>query len=94
MNPKGTAIVATVCNLSEASVIRSLLDSYRIPCEFTSWIPQNLYPVSIEGVTDIHIFVPLALEEEARTILEAHRRPDSTLRLVEDGESGWPEDEG
>ena len=68
-------------------MIRSLFESYEIPCAFNSWIPQYLYPVSIEGITDIHVFVPLAFEEEARLILEEHRRPDSTLRLVDSEES-------
>jgi hypothetical protein len=83
MNPEGTVVVATVCHPSEASVIRSLLESYGIVCALSSRIPQNLYPVSIEGVTEIHIYVPLTLEQEARHILAEHRRPDSTLHLVD-----------
>jgi hypothetical protein len=68
MNPEGTVVVATVCQPSEASVIRSLLESYGILCALSSRIPQNLYPVSIEGLTEIHIYVPLSLEQEARHI--------------------------
>jgi len=87
MNPPGTTIVATVSHPTEASVIRSLLESYGVVCAFSSRIPHNIYPVSIEGVTHIHIYVPEALAPEATRILEEHRRPDSSLHLVEQDES-------
>ncbi len=68
---------------TEASVIKSLLDSYSIPCDFTSDLPSQIYPLSGEGLTEIRIYVPAPLAEAARKVLAEHRRRDATLRLVE-----------
>ena len=88
MNPEGTVVVASTWKLSEASVIRSLLESYSIPCGFSSRIPRDLYLVFLEGLAEIQVFVPATLEAYARRILEEHRRPDSGLRLVEPDDAG------
>lgn len=79
---QGLAIVATTWQQSEASVIRSLLEAHGIPCEIICPMPQRIYPVAAEGLAEIRILVPPALEEEALSILEAYRRPDSPLRPV------------
>ncbi len=69
---------------SEASVIKSLLESYDIPCHYSAQIPNRIYPLSMEGLAPIQIFVPAALAQEARDILDEHRRNEAPLRLVED----------
>jgi hypothetical protein len=83
MDRKPPVIVARAWTDSEASVIKSLLASYSIPCHYSSQIPHRIYPVSMEGVGEIRIFVPAACEQEARQILEDHRRRQASLHLVE-----------
>jgi hypothetical protein len=76
-------IVARARTDSEASVIKSLLQSYGIPCHYSSEIPHRIYPISGEGLAEVRIYVPGALAEEALAILEAHRRNNAHLHLVE-----------
>ena len=70
---------------SEASVIKSLLESYQIPCYYTAELPHRLYPLSGEGLAEIRIYVAAPVAERARQVLEAHRR-HTRLRLVEPDE--------
>jgi hypothetical protein len=84
MDKSAPVIVAWTWAESEASVIKSLLGSYNIPCHYSAELPTRLYPVSAEGIGHIRIFVPASLAQEARNILEEHRRHGATLRLVED----------
>ena len=77
-------VVARAWTESEASIIKSLLESYAIPCHYMSELPYRLYPVSAEGLGRIRIFVPASLAEEARQILDEHRRNQANLHLVED----------
>jgi hypothetical protein len=84
MDKSEPVIVARAWKDSEASVIKSLLASYDIPCHYSSEIPNRLYRVSPEDTGQIRIFVPAALALEAGRILEEHRRNQATLRLVED----------
>jgi hypothetical protein len=76
-------IVAKTWMDSEASVIKSLLESYSIPCHYTSEIPHALYPLTVDGLGEIRIYVPASLAEEARRILAEHRRIYAHLRLIE-----------
>ena len=68
----------------EASVIKSLLESYSIPCHYSSELPNRLYRLANESVGQIRVFVPASLAQEARRILDEHRRQGAPLRLVED----------
>jgi hypothetical protein len=79
-------IVAKTSVVCEASVILSLLAGYNIPCHTSSLLPSNLYPLSIEGLTEICIYVPAQLAKDARRILDEHRRNHAHLRLVENDE--------
>jgi hypothetical protein len=83
MEKEAPVIVAKTWMNSEASVIKSLLEGYDIPCDYASELPHRLYPLSIEGLTEIRIFVPASLAQDARRILEEHRRNYTSLRLVE-----------
>jgi hypothetical protein len=75
MDKTEPVIVARAWVDSEASVIKSLLESYDIPCHYSSEFPNRLYPVSSGSDSgSIRIFVPAAFEEEAKRILEEHRR--------------------
>jgi hypothetical protein len=76
-------IVARTSVVCEASVILSLLAGYDIPCHSSSHLPSNLYSLPVEGLTEICIYVPARLAQDARRILEEHRRSHTHLRLVE-----------
>jgi hypothetical protein len=82
MIDKAPVVVATTWTTTEASVIKSLLEGYDIPCHSSSELPQLLNPVSLKGPTGIRIYVPAVLAQEARRVLEEHRRRYH-LHLVE-----------
>jgi hypothetical protein len=82
MDKEAPVVVATTWMTSEASVIKSLLEGYGIPCHYSSEMPQPISPLPAEGSTEIRIYVPAALAEEARRVLEEHRR-QGKLHLVE-----------
>jgi hypothetical protein len=86
MDKAAPVIVARTWTDSEASVIKSLLESYCIPCHYASELPHRIYPASVDGLGEIRIFVPAAFAQEARQILEEHRRREAPLRLVDDDE--------
>jgi hypothetical protein len=83
MDNSKPVIVARAWADGEASIIKSLLESYSIPCHYSSEFPNRLYPVAAEGLGQIRIFVPASLAHEARRILDEHRRSQANLRLVE-----------
>jgi len=85
MDKAPPVIIATAWTDSEAAVIKSLLDSYDIPCHYSSESRHGIFhPVSIDKLAQIRIYVPAALEQEAKRILEEHRRHQAPLHLVED----------
>jgi len=81
MDKESPSIIAETWTDSEASVIKSLLESYNIPCHK---LPHNIYPLSVKGMGEIRIYVPASLAGEARRILQDHRRANFHLHLVED----------
>jgi len=83
MDKKAPIIIARAWADSEASVIKSLLQSYDIPCHYSSEMPHRIYPLSTHGLAEIRIYVPASLAEEAKGVLEAHRRRRAHLHLVE-----------
>ena len=84
MDKETPVIVARVWTDGEASVIKSLLDSYRIPSHYASGLPNRLYPGNDPDEAPIRIFVAAAFEQDAKRILDEHRRNQASLRLVED----------
>jgi hypothetical protein len=86
MDKAPPVIVARTWTDSEAAVIKSLLESYNIPCHYSSELPHRIYPVSMDTRAQIRIYVPAVLEEEAIRVLEEHRRRQAPLHLVEDEE--------
>ena len=83
MDTSAPTIVAVTWMDSEATVIKSLLESYEIPCHYSSEIPHALYPLTVDGLGEIKIYVPSTLADEARRILSEHRRMYAHLRLIE-----------
>ena len=86
MDNRTPALIAKTWMDSEASVIKSLLESYDIPCHHSSEILHILYPLTIDGLGEIRIYVPAPLAEEAKRILAEHRRIYANLRLVDEDE--------
>ncbi len=84
MDKSEPVIIARAHTESEASVIKSLLGSYNIPCHYSSELPNRFYPAPDEGLGRIRLYVPASLEEDARNILEEHRRSIAPFHLVED----------
>ena len=84
MDKRAPVVVAKVAADSEASVIKSLLGSYNIPCYYSSGLPNRMYPMSETDTSRIKIFVPADYEEAARNVLKEHRRHQAPLHLVED----------
>jgi hypothetical protein len=84
MDKSEPAVIGRAWTESEASVIKSLLESYNIPCHYTSELVHRLYPVSPDNPGPIRIFVPAALAEEAKYILDEHCRSQPPLRPPED----------
>jgi hypothetical protein len=76
-------VVARAWADSEASVIKSLLESYNIPCHYSSELPHRFYPVSTEGIGQIRILVPASLAQEASDILEEHCRREVHLPIAD-----------
>jgi hypothetical protein len=83
MDKPSPVIIARAWTDSEAAVIKSLLESYSIPCHYSSELPHRIYPISVDSMAQIRVYVPAAFEQEALRVLEAHRRRDASLRLVE-----------
>lgn len=79
----GPTLIATTRMDIEASVIKSLLESYDIPCHYSSDLPHALYPLRLDGLGEIRIYVPSGLAAEALRILDEHRRMHLHLRLVD-----------
>ncbi len=83
MDKAPPVIVARAWTDSEAAVIKSLLEGYNIHCHYSSELPHRIYPMSVDSLAQIRIYVPAALEQEALRILIDHRRRDASLRLVD-----------
>lgn len=89
MDKEAPAVIARTWTDAEASVIKSLLESYNIPCYYMSELPHRIYPVQTEtSAGGIRIYVPASLEKEALQILAEHRRDNGSLHLVEDDGPG------
>ena len=58
----------------EAELVRSLLETYSIPCRISSQIQHSIWPISVDGLGEIRILVPPDRLEEAKEILAEHRR--------------------
>jgi hypothetical protein len=84
MDKSAPVVVARAWTEGEASVIKSLLASYNIPCHYSSELPHRFHLVPTEDQGQIKLYVPASLEQEAKGILEEHRRKDAPLYLVED----------
>jgi hypothetical protein len=84
MDKSEPVIIARAYTEGEASVIKSLLGSYSIPCYYSSEMPNRFYAVPDEDLGQIRLYVPASLKEDARHILEEHKRHIAPIHLVKD----------
>jgi hypothetical protein len=87
-NTVGPVVIHRCYSDAEAEMVRSLLESYGIPCNLQSDITHVAYPFTVDGLGEVRILVPAPAADEARSILEAHRRTGSA------GTAGEPLKEG
>jgi hypothetical protein len=78
-----TALLVRSGSDAEAAVIRQLLDSYGIACRVVSDVSQTLFPLWLDGLREIRIFVPPSRLSEAQRLLAEHRREG--LRSIRGG---------
>jgi ribonuclease III len=57
----------------EAKIVRGLLESHGVLSVVTSDVPQSIFPLSVDGLTDVRIAVHPEEAEDAQRIIEAHR---------------------
>jgi hypothetical protein len=60
----------------EAELLKSYLEAEGIPVEiFQEAVGHHVYPVTIDGLGRVQLFVPKARADEARRLLEDRRKP-------------------
>lgn len=62
--------VARVWEQTEAEIIKGFLESEGIPCYFRSQILHSIYPIFVDGLGEIKIFVPAKDFDTARELLQ------------------------
>jgi hypothetical protein len=67
--------VHKVWSLTEADIIKSVLESEGIPCFFQGNISHSIYPFDVNGLGEVKIFVNESDYEAAKEILE-NREPE------------------
>jgi hypothetical protein len=67
--------VARVWQQTEAEIIKGFLESESIPCYFRSQILHSIYPIFIDGLGEIKIYVHAEDLEKARELLENREIP-------------------
>jgi ribonuclease III len=57
----------------EAQIVRGLLESHGVMSVVSSDVPHSIFPLSVEGLSEVRIAVHAAEAQEAQRIIEAHR---------------------
>jgi len=57
----------------EAQIVRGLLEAHGIMCVLASDVPQSIFPLSVDGLSEVRISVHPAEAQEAQRIIEGHR---------------------
>ncbi len=85
--PEGSALLMRTWSDGEAEIVRHLLESNGVPCQVVSDITHAIYPLSVDGLGEIRIFVPEASLEEASAIIADHLR-EGFARVSEEEDGG------
>ncbi len=65
-----------------ASIVRGLLEAHGVPTVVASDLPHSIFPLAIDGLGEVRISVHPDDAEEARRIIESHRRDVSNGHVV------------
>jgi ribonuclease III len=74
----------------EASIVRGLLEAHGVPSVVASDLPQSIFPLSVNGLSDVRISVHRDDAEEAQRIIDSHRtqlQSGQVVRLRDEFES-------
>ncbi|MGE5251055.1 MAG: hypothetical protein ACM3QS_12695 [Bacteroidota bacterium] len=60
----------------EADLLKSYLEANNVPVElFQEAIGHHIYPVTVDGMGRVQVFVPKSMDREARLLLEQYENP-------------------
>lgn len=60
----------------EAEMLKSYLEAYEIPVQlFQESVGKNIYPVTIDGLGAVQVFIPKEKSAAAHALLEEFRKP-------------------
>ncbi|MGH9142589.1 MAG: ribonuclease III [Vicinamibacterales bacterium] len=57
----------------EAQIVRGLLETHGVMSVISSAVPHSIFPMAVDGLTDVRISVHCDDADEAQRIIEAHR---------------------
>lgn len=64
----------------EAELLKSFLEAEGIPVElFQEAVGHHIYPVTLDGLGRVQVFVPKEHLDAARLLLQEYQKPDNTL---------------
>jgi ribonuclease-3 len=66
----------------EARIVRGLLEANGVPSVVTSDMPQNIFPMTANGLGEVRLSVRVADADEARRIIDGHRTELPNGQLV------------
>ncbi len=70
----------------EASVIMAFLESHGISCLTRGSILQNIYPISVDGLGEIKLYVLAKDFDAAKTLLDELPKPEDVEEFEKDEE--------
>lgn len=77
MNKLAYELLVEIQGRMEADLIKSYLEAYDVPVElFQESVGYNIYPVTIDGLGRVQLFVPKEKMKEARRLLEQYQTSD------------------
>ena len=66
----------------EAQIVRGLLESHGVMSVLTSDVPHSIFPLSVDGLTEVRIAVHQDEAQDAQRIIDAHRTELSSGQVV------------
>jgi ribonuclease-3 len=66
----------------EAQIVRGLLETHGVMSVVSSAGPQSIFPLSVDGLSEVRIAVHADVADEAQRIIEAHRTELRTGQVV------------
>jgi hypothetical protein len=65
-------VVHRTWNDQEAQLVKGILELYGIPVRLETDISHSLYPLTLNGLGETRVLVPLGAEDEAQSILAGY----------------------